>query len=351
MADANHGGTSSRLMLPQSVAPNAGSPPPRKRRRVGLVVVSAVILSAGGVVIWKAPSLTRLLTGATTVNNTTDQSGAQPSASALAQAAQSARSDSKSPSPGKSRSPLADTAREAPSLESVAADRGLLPGLNQASEVQLLAMADAADRKQDMDTALHFVANAVRHYPDSPRTRQTHVRILLHMGDAKSALRQADRYLKHDDDRELVLLRGDALASLGRIDEAIDVWTSGLSQRRIAQEAGIALNGGRDQIRRGHVAATKRLMRRASLLMPDNLEAATGVVEMMLRQDEAEPAIDWARRVVEMAPSTGLSHALLGRALLAAGKKVDALKELERSVELNPGDSPTVRLLLDLKGG
>ena len=92
-------------------------------------------------------------------------------------------------------------------------------------------------------------------------------------------------------------------------------------------------------------------MRRASLLMPDNLEAATGVVEMMLRQNEAQPAIAWARRVVDLAPSTGLSHALLGRALLAAGQKKEALKELERSVELNPGDGPTVRLMLQLKGG
>ena len=337
-------------MLPRSVALAASTPPPRRRGRGWLIATAAVVLSAGGFAIWKAPTLKRLLTGNAPATNATDPSAPQPSASALAQAAKSARNASESPPREKPRSPLADTAREAPALESVVADRGLLPGLDSASEVQLLAMADAADRKQDFDTALHFVANAVKHYPDSPRTRQTHVRVLLHLGDANSALSQAEEYLKHGNDRELVLLRGDALASLGRLDEAIHVWTSGLSKQGIAQESTIALNGGRDQIRRGHVAATKRLMRRASLLMPDNLEAATGVVEMMLRQNEAQPAIAWARRVVDLAPSTGLSHALLGRALLAAGQKEDALKELERSVKLNPGDGPTVRLLVELKG-
>jgi tetratricopeptide (TPR) repeat protein len=338
-------------VMPESVKPVISSPPPpRRRRRLWLIAAAMLLLGAGGIALWTGPELQRMLTGGTAAAN---QSIADSTEAAPPTEPPKPKSDTdaaKGPPREQPSGPLADAVHPAPTLDEVRADRGLLPGLQQASEMQLLAMADAADRKQDFDTALHFVANAVERFPDSPRTRETHVRVLLHHGDASAALRQADEYLKQENDRELVLLRGDAQASLGRLDDAVETWTQGLDKSGLARLSGLALNQGRDQARRAHVAETKRKMRRASLLMPDNLEAATGVVEMLLRQDEAKPAVEWARRVVEKAPTAGFSHALLGRALLAAGRREEAVAALERSVQLNPGDKPTVSLLIKLRG-
>jgi tetratricopeptide (TPR) repeat protein len=282
-----------------------------------------------------------------------DQSATQSAASAVAQDEKKPKkakpAKPQTPPREKPSSPLADPLREAPPLKKVQPDRGLLPGLDKASELQLLAMADAAARRQEFETELHFVANAVARFPDSAKTQQTHIRALLHYGDASEALHQVEKYLKEDDDRELMLLKGDALASLGRIEKAIDVWTEGLTKKQRAQLSGLALNQGRDQARRAHVVESKRMMRRASLLLPENLEAATGVVEMLLKQGQNETAVEWARRVVEKAPRAGFSHGLLGRALLAANRRDDALSSLERSVKLNPGDRQTVRLLIQTR--
>ncbi len=330
--------------FPESVVPVISSPPPPRRRgRIWLFAAAILLLAGGGGAAWKANELEAWINGDGNAAQATASVGPAPAPSASEPPPPPA--DAKPPRE-KPSGPFADALREAPELESVKPDRGLLPGLAQASELQLLAMADAADRRQEFETALHFVAHAVDRYADSAETRQTHVRVLLHYGDASEALHQADAYLKEKRDPELVLLRGDALASLGLIEEAVEVWTNGFDRKTIAQ---LAINQGRSQARRAHTADTKRMMRRAALLMPDNLEAATGVVEMLLQQKDAKPAVEWARRVVKEAPQAGFSHALLGRALLAAGDRDAALASLERSVELNPGDRPTVQLLLKLR--
>ncbi|MFM7413595.1 MAG: tetratricopeptide repeat protein, partial [Planctomycetota bacterium] len=48
----------------------------------------------------------------------------------------------------------------------------------------------------------------------------------------------------------------------------------------------------------------------------------------------SESAIDNLRRAVELEPNNALFHAELGRAYLAAGRKDDARRELQKSLSL-----------------
>jgi hypothetical protein len=72
-----------------------------------------------------------------------------------------------------------------------------------------------------------------------------------------------------------------------------------------------------------------------------------GEVAEWLAQERESPddAIAIAEFLLEQDPNDASSYALLGRILAGAGRKEDAIRNLEKAMELNPDDRWTARLL------
>lgn len=80
-------------------------------------------------------------------------------------------------------------------------------------------------------------------------------------------------------------------------------------------------------------------------ITPDHIGAQMGLGAEYLRRGEAAKALPYARRSVELAPSSYASHTLLGRALVETGEFEPALKELEQARQMAPED-PQPRIAL-----
>lgn len=80
-------------------------------------------------------------------------------------------------------------------------------------------------------------------------------------------------------------------------------------------------------------------------ITPDHIGAQMALGAEYLRRGEAEKALPYARRSVELAPGSYASHTLLGRALVETDSLEPALKELETARQMAP-DDPAPRIAL-----
>jgi len=69
---------------------------------------------------------------------------------------------------------------------------------------------------------------------------------------------------------------------------------------------------------------------------PSQVVAQVQIITLKLKQGDAEEALPMARDAVKSAPDYFLAHNVLGRTLLALGKTVPAIQELQAAVKLEP---------------
>ncbi len=246
---------------------------------------------------------------------------------------------------------FAEVVRPAPSLAKVLADRGPIPSLTGASVRQLVALAEDAHRREQAEDALHLAALALEKDPRSVPARALHLAVLLRAGDAPAVIAQADAYLQDTPSPVLAELRGDALAARGRFADARAAWIPDPTNRPAAAAVrSMALNGARARSQKGQSKEAKRFFRRAAVLDMTNLEAALALADLLLVDGDPKAAAAWAAHACELAPEVGVTHALLGRALVATEDSAGALAAFERAVKCNPSDRASVREVVRLRG-
>lgn len=239
---------------------------------------------------------------------------------------------------------LADTPRKAPLCSALLQTARAAGRLSRTPSPQkALGLMEVADRRGDHDAALLHSCVALEQAGGEPPVQLAHVRSLLHYGDALAALQEVDRLLAGASKpaSHWPLLRGDILAALGRFEEAKQVFVDAgkeANQGTPDQIASRSLNAARAQFRRGQIVAAKYGFRRVAVLKPGDLEATTGVAEMLLRSGDPDAAAGWARRCIKMAPQASGPYALLGRALARAGRTTEALGALEQALQRNRAD-------------
>ena len=67
--------------------------------------------------------------------------------------------------------------------------------------------------------------------------------------------------------------------------------------------------------------------------------------EMALEVDQESKALEYAERAVERSPEVGRYRVVLAKVHKAKGELGHALKELERALELDPGDHDALGLM------
>lgn len=130
-------------------------------------------------------------------------------------------------------------------------------------------------------------------------------------------------------DRTFLLMRGDALAALGREDEAM---TSYRRAGRSVEEIGLQL--GAEALKRGNWQEARTHFERA-LAGRVEVSALNGLGTSLLELGEVEKALDAFRRAARMEPEDAAAFAHIGRAYLKYGRPLEAVAALERATALD----------------
>ncbi|MCG8592100.1 MAG: DnaJ domain-containing protein [Proteobacteria bacterium] len=88
-----------------------------------------------------------------------------------------------------------------------------------------------------------------------------------------------------------------------------------------------------------------RMFEDALLYKPHDPEINAKAAEMALEVDQESKALEYAERAVERSPDVGRYRVVLAKVHKAKGELGHALKELERALELDPGDHDALGLM------
>ncbi|NUP87334.1 MAG: tetratricopeptide repeat protein, partial [Burkholderiaceae bacterium] len=164
-------------------------------------------------------------------------------------------------------------------------------------------------------------------------------RLHLGQGDAAAALKSADQALAlHAASLDAQMLRGQALASANRIDDAVAAFEAA---SRAAPKLGAPLvELGMLEQRRNRTDAARAHYQRAIEIDPRSAVAYNNLAALSAEQKrDLAKAQAWARKAVELAPAQAQFQHTLGTVLHAAGQPRAALQPLAQAVKLAPGDA------------
>jgi tetratricopeptide (TPR) repeat protein len=80
---------------------------------------------------------------------------------------------------------------------------------------------------------------------------------------------------------------------------------------------------------------------------PDSAASYLFTARMLLRQDFAPVAEEYAKKAVELDPKLPLAHSLLGELYLYKSRLPEAVEQFQKELELNPGDAAVYYKLAD----
>lgn len=128
--------------------------------------------------------------------------------------------------------------------------------------------------------------------------------------------------------------RGEALARLGRVDEAIQIYRRVVSvnpnNATALMQLGILL------VHPSTAAEAESLLRRSIELEPRNTPAYVNLATACFLQNKIAEAVGWARKAVETNPDAEGAQYSLGTMRLEAGDAAGALPPLRRAAQLVP---------------
>ncbi|MBN1607152.1 MAG: tetratricopeptide repeat protein [Polyangiaceae bacterium] len=207
----------------------------------------------------------------------------------------------------------------APSCDELLKGAAPVQGPSAALSYQLMLQGRRALVRGDVNAAQRAYCSSLRFDPGNAAAQAEFARLLLIRRDGNAGLRQVETALELDPgSRVLKGLLGDALARLGRYEEARRAWHEEAQLAVDSEGAGRALllSLARAARRhRGHHAwgEAERFFRRVAVLEPGNVDAALGIAQALLSLSVNEEARAWARYARSLSPHHPQAAELLRR--------------------------------------
>jgi predicted Zn-dependent protease len=199
-------------------------------------------------------------------------------------------------------------------------------------------------RVRRLDDAQCQYCRAIADHPDQAVPRLALLQLLLLRHDNQAVVvyaRQAVQALPQEP--QFTWLLGDGLAKGGKWAEARAVWLGpSLGQpgeaERVQALARQNLNNARAAAKNGYFAHAERAFRRVAILDSTDVEASTGLAQMLLKGDDPKAAAAWARFGLRSTPRYAGLHVMLGNALEAAGDREGAQAAWQEALKIDGGN-------------
>jgi tetratricopeptide (TPR) repeat protein len=188
----------------------------------------------------------------------------------------------------------------APSCDELLQRTPPVRGPSAALSYQLMLQGRRALVRGDVNAAQRAYCSSLRFDPGNATAQGELARLLLIRRDGNAGLRQVETALELDPgSRVLKGLLGDALARLGRYEEARRAWYEEAQLTVESEGAGRALLVSLLRAARRHRShhawgEAERFFRRVAVLEPGNVEAALGMAQALLSLGVTEEARAWA---------------------------------------------------------
>jgi Flp pilus assembly protein TadD len=240
---------------------------------------------------------------------------------------------------------IRETQRDAPSctaLLKAPEAQGMIKG--PSAEWQMLRASHFV-RTKNPEEALRVYCRAMLDYAQSTPLREAFLELVFHQRDNQAAMRYAREFIQlFPKESQFKWMLGDAQAREGDWAGARATWLGASpggptgERERTRYLARQSLNAARDAVRPGRFDQAERTFRRAAILDPNDVEAATGVAQMLLQGEDPASAAAWVRRALRRAPKYATLHVMLGNALDAAGDTAGAEAAWREALRLDPGN-------------
>lgn len=197
-----------------------------------------------------------------------------------------------------------------------------------------LALLESARPEQIADAINHLRA-ALDTEPGNPKFGVALARLLLEKDDTKGAMPILDRI--HPKGQEAG--ERDLLLGIAQIIESGPAKATPALERAVAEDPTLALSFnmlGFCYFSQGDMAKAAKAYGRASDLSPQTRLFAHSAAVAFDRAGNAEEATIYAARAVALPAANGADHDLYGKLLANAGKRDDAIRELQEAVALTP---------------
>jgi DNA-binding response OmpR family regulator len=196
----------------------------------------------------------------------------------------------------------------APSCDDLLKGTAPVRGPSAALSYQLMLQGRRALIRGDLDAAQRAYCSSLRFDPGNAAGQVELARLLLIRRDGNAGLRQVETALELDPgSRVLKGLLGDALARLGRYEEARRAWYEEAQLTLDSEGAGrallVSLSRAARRYRSHHAwGEVERFFRRVAVLEPGNVEAALGIAQALLSLGVPDEARAWARYAQSLSP-------------------------------------------------
>ena len=196
----------------------------------------------------------------------------------------------------------------APSCDELLKGTAPVRGPSVPLSYQLMLQGRRALVRGDVNAAQRAYCSSLRFNPGNATAQAEFARLLLIRRDGNAGLRQVETALALDPgSRVLKGLLGDALARLGRYEEARHAWYEEAQLSVDSEGAGRALLVSLLRAARRHRARhawgeAERFFRRVAVLEPGNVEAALGMAQALVSLGVTAEARAWAHYGRSLSP-------------------------------------------------
>jgi tetratricopeptide (TPR) repeat protein len=198
--------------------------------------------------------------------------------------------------------------------------------------------------KQDVGQAAAYLNKAVAANPDF-------IEAILLLGQLD--LKRGNAQLTADSMRNLLkkrpqlwparLLLADAYRSLGRLDEAADIFREQIKSS--PKNAGAYLGLGLILLQQKKGAEGRQALETAAELAPNNLVAAVQLIDSYMAARDFEKALKFAQQQVSRTPKSALAHFMVAEVYAGQAKWDLAEANLSKALSLDPNFAPAYKLL------
>lgn len=199
--------------------------------------------------------------------------------------------------------------------------------------------------RRDLKAARPLADKALKLKEHHPLASYVKARLLTSIGDDDAALELLEPALdpEHPNERVVDLL-AELMLKTGRLDEAEKLYET--ARKGDPQHTKWIANLARVHLRQKKADAFLADMAQIADNDADNLPVRVTLAERWLAAKDAEKAEKWARECLYVDVYNPASHALLGDALVLAGKPAEAVKEYGVALELKPKKPAEIKLKL-----